>query len=116
MKKIFEIEWDKDNATHAVYLDIIEPFLRMLKVKELPQPTEYCGCKEPDEVFARDEFKQGYIQCQKCLKVVIGKPKPKLEKLNPVSWYREDWEKVLWNKLNDVIEWINKETPNEQRP
>ena len=31
----------------------------------------------------------------------------KIEKLNPVSWYRNDWEKVLWNKVNEVIAIIN---------
>ena len=34
------------------------------------EQSKYCECKEPNEVFARDNDKRGYMMCNKCLKEI----------------------------------------------
>lgn len=105
-----------------------------IEVTELPQPQddehyypdcskvrkrelqEYCSCEEPEEVFARDNMKTGYILCRKCHKEVNPTPpeepdrrvdETEIEELKSIDVDLGDMGRGETYKLFDVGEKLN---------
>lgn len=114
MKKLFEIEWDnkRGNMCGASLETALTRFFDVggapsanFKVTEFPQSTEYCDCGYGVSDAHSEGIPQESLTCGGCHKLMF-KPKPKIEKVEYTHPREYDW---LIDKLNEIIEWINKE-------